>query len=573
MLIYAKRSFDVSPRLMARAIAREVASALALDQERVRRVLIACGQLEQGVADACDAAGELAPAADAAARLFVSCCRGEAAPDYGALSRALAAAADLSTTPVSVRVPEGFAWYALYPESYVEAATVWARSRKTEASVAVLGLRSIGTTLARVVAAALRAEGVRVATCLTVRTSGHPYRRRAALPHGFRPADFHIVVDEGPGASGSSMAAVAETLAEAGADPARVLFLPGHTNGPGHAASEAVRRWWRPERVIPRAAEPRVGGEPLNVALSRLAASFGNSAPVGPPLPFGTEAWLADTRLSRWPRALAPSLETPKRFQRLANGAGVLLRFSGLAVTGVDEARGLLVRATDSHRWQAHGWTAEPWIEGRRLTAADGDDNVIVHHLAPHIAASACETASARDIREGRMRIAAALEAWWEAGGSKRGVTIGPALDHARSHFPGGIQLQAGDGRLAPHKWVRTPLGATHKTDRVGHDRDHTWVGRQALAWDLAGAEIEWELPPHRAALLHAEVRRLTGYAVEPRDRLFYRAGYACFRAAAARTSAAACSGDMRAHLDAAAGWYEEQLVAALAGLASEATS
>jgi hypothetical protein len=78
-----------------------------------------------------------------------------------------------------------------------------------------------------------------------------------------------------------------------------------------------------------------------------------------------------------------------------------------------------------------------------------------------------------------------------------------------------------GDGRLAPHEWVSTPGGRPIKTDCTGHDHDHTIVGPQPLAWDVAGALVEWELdslPLPKDAL------------VDLAELPFYRAAYAAFR-------------------------------------------
>ncbi len=38
------------------------------------------------------------------------------------------------------------------------------------------------------------------------------------------------------------------------------------------------------------------------------------------------------------------------------------------------------------------------------------------------------------------------------------------------------------------------PNGELRKVDGVGHDCDHTLIGRQPVAWDIAGAIVEWQL-------------------------------------------------------------------------------
>ena len=75
----------------------------------------------------------------------------------------------------------------------------------------VVGIRSIGTTLSAVAAAAARARGI-AAERITVRPQGHPYNRTAeftaeqmaAVSRAVSSGASFVVVDEGPGLSGSS---------------------------------------------------------------------------------------------------------------------------------------------------------------------------------------------------------------------------------------------------------------------------------------------------------------------------------------------------------------------------------
>jgi hypothetical protein len=151
---------------------------------------------------------------------------------------------------IVVKVPEGFAFYALFPEQYCAAASAWvsARGAGLSGAVLVVGIRSIGTALSAVVAATLRARGFR-AERLTVRPTGPPFTRRVEAPapelNGLRHA---LIVDEGPGLSGSSMVAVAEWLTSAGVSD--IAFLPGHEEEPGGSASGSC--------VSPRVKVPQV---------------------------------------------------------------------------------------------------------------------------------------------------------------------------------------------------------------------------------------------------------------------------------------------------------------------------
>ena len=73
---------------------------------------------------------------------------------------------------VELRVPEGFAFYALFPEAYAEAARRLALSGPPR----VIGIRSIGTSLGAIAAAALGAPPP-----VTVRPFGDPFARKIAV--------------------------------------------------------------------------------------------------------------------------------------------------------------------------------------------------------------------------------------------------------------------------------------------------------------------------------------------------------------------------------------------------------
>src|SRR5262249_16894970 len=132
--------------------------------------------------------------------------------------------------PRSVRVspPEGFAYYALHPMDFAAIACVG----RYEYCVAVIGIRTIGTALSAMVVAGLHKQGIE-ASRTTVRPEGHPYDRRTSFSpdqlawikqQSQRGAAF-VVVDEGPGLSGSSFLSVGEALKALGVAGDRITFL------------------------------------------------------------------------------------------------------------------------------------------------------------------------------------------------------------------------------------------------------------------------------------------------------------------------------------------------------------
>jgi hypothetical protein len=114
---------------------------------------------------------------------------------------------------LNVKVPEGFEFYALYPEQYCASAVRWAAEHRFVQArrAVVVGIRSIGTTLSVLVTAALDANDWQ-AHRFTIRPSGDAFRRQAVVAGADRgDAERGLIVDEGPGLSGSSMAAVARS--------------------------------------------------------------------------------------------------------------------------------------------------------------------------------------------------------------------------------------------------------------------------------------------------------------------------------------------------------------------------
>ncbi|MDQ0571143.1 hypothetical protein QFZ42_002977 [Variovorax paradoxus] len=220
--------------------------------------LIEAGELVQGLADArFHAAGQRdvrSPEVDAAMALAMAvarlCARSwetsfspeppalESARRQGAPEDALAACEALLSPfeEVDVKQPEGYAFYALYPDGHFVAA-----KRLQCRPWRVIGLRSIGTSLSAMVAVALGD-----AAPLTLRPVGHPFDRRLALGNASlaMPAAHHAIVDEGPGLSGSSMAGVIRQLRNEGVPADHIHLFPGHANGPGVRSGPEVRALW-----------------------------------------------------------------------------------------------------------------------------------------------------------------------------------------------------------------------------------------------------------------------------------------------------------------------------------------
>jgi hypothetical protein len=405
----------------------------------------------------------------------------------------------------------------------------------------VIGIRSIGTALAAVVAAVLRSRRFDV-TDTTIRPSGHPFHRQAALTDMIGEARRALVIDEGPGLSGSSMASVADALVERGFTREAITFFPGHSHGPGPCASHQVRGWWADTvaYVVPWE-RLRLAGWLASDRLAESARSLLGEDLDGPLHDLGAGRWLDAAQAADDVLSIAPRLEQAKWLARGRTGRAVLFKFAGLAAAK-GEGSGLDTMAEQQHRQIAdlahagftivprtivHGWLALPWIDGRPLRARDVDRSMlrilgtyIARAARPPLgrAASLCAVDRLRAIIVCNAR---ALLGNWAA---ECAVRASDALGERISR----CELASyGDGRLAPHEWLASN-GTIIKLDAGGHVNDHTAVGHQAIVWDIAGAAIEWNLGRDALRVLTREA----GAAMAgPEILAYYCSAYAALRA------------------------------------------
>ena len=452
MIVYGEREEEVSTR-----------SLVAEDLNEIRY-----GQLEAGVVDA------LFPDADGLNALVQELRRIAVTEDYGAL-RAL----DLPPR-IRIRPQEGFAYYALYPEQYVRAARRFERERQPSRCV-VVGIRSIGTTLSAAVARALECP----AESVTVRPHGHPFDRRVELRPELRAwlaeraaSAWFLLVDEGPGISGSSFAAVADALSACGVPDERIVFFPSYEPDVASLRSERAKARW---------ARHAVYVEPFDEAAHRPEGALDLSG----------GAWRSLLGAEDVP--VVPAHERRKYLH-----GGVLRKFSGLAHYG--ESR--LARAERLERFVPRaigleeGFLLTQWVEGRPAVGVD-------EHLLDVMAAYLDHLG--RDFRTGR---AASYDKLVEMIRVNTGLEVDPPKDAG--------ELVAVDGRMLPHEWILTAEG-WKKTDALDHHDDHFFPGCQDIAWDIAGASVEFGVD---AELL---LRRIKG--VDVRGRLgFYRTAYLAYR-------------------------------------------
>jgi hypothetical protein len=99
------------------------------------------------------------------------------------------------------------------------------------------------------------------------------------------------------------------------------------------------------------------------------------------------------------------------------------------------------------------------------------------------------------------------------------------------------------DGRMMPHEWLCIDRGDLLKLDAVSHGDNHFFPGPCDIAWDVAGAIVEWEMEGAVRESFVDEYERRSGDAV--RQRLApYLLAYSAFHLGWCRMAALAMQGE-----------------------------
>ncbi|HEX5473084.1 MAG TPA: hypothetical protein VFX12_00370 [Vicinamibacterales bacterium] len=427
---------------------------------------------------------------------------------------------DALPSRLSLRVPEGYAYYGLFPWTYSLSARAWLDAARPRTAVCI-GLRSIGTSLSAAVATTLRREGCDVWTC-TVRPRGHPFDRRLSLGEGLRAiwreraaagARFAIV-DEGPGISGSSFAAAIEAVADVGVPADRIVLFPAWDPDPSQLSCDRARRLWRSHRRYWTDAA-RAGVTPERI--------FGVNAAVD----WSAGRWrahsLGDER--QWPAA-HPRHE---RWKVFAPDVRAVIKFVGLGRYGEraqERAAHLhacgLGPAPDALR---SGFLATAWVDGHPLErgSLDAGRAAIIGRYIGRVAAMFPAERQAGISTLRHMIDVNAREAF----GGEAAATL--AHRHTSPAFLEDAPAAALDARMLPHEWLATD-GGLMKVDALEHHADHFFPGVQDAAWDLAACLEEFDAPGTVfEAMIDACVRASGDAGI--RARLpFFRAAYTAFR-------------------------------------------
>jgi len=403
---------------------------------------------------------------------------------------------------VILRQPEGYAHYALYPESYACAARSLGLSQ-----ACVIGVRSIGTSLSAIVAAAQGAPPP-----LLLRPVGHPFDRQLSLSPSLaalladQPEIPRIVVDEGPGLSGSSFGAITAWLAHAGIPEISINCLPSHDGQPGAMANPSHKG---------RYARIRKATFPFDqlclttkTPAHRMESWFTDL--VGPAI-----APLQDISGGAWRGARgvdAPALPAQERRKFLLHSASgtFLLKFIGLGEIGTHKLRRSQALAAQGLVPEPlglrHGFMIEQWhADAKALPSqAAAPIEAIGRYLG--IRAALFPAQQGADLPS----LAAMARHNTEE-----------ALGHAAAkslHFSTNLPVRAihVDARLHRWEWLALPDGRLLKADALDHSTGHDLIGCQDAAWDIAGAAVEFDLTGEEVENLRRIVGGFAGIEINP---------------------------------------------------------
>ncbi len=401
---------------------------------------------------------------------------------------------------IPFKAAEGFAHYAVYPETYLSAAN------GLPPQCMVIGLRGIGLPLA-----AIAAIGANTRRMFSLRPVGHPFDRRIFASGELQDAvrrhknDF-AVVDEGPGLSGSSFIATSEFLRSCGASMDRIHFLPSHSGDLGPRSSALSRQRWRCARRHIAEFDDVFALRERRTSLASWVADITGNEPGG----------VEDISAGRWralrhaPDAYPPCFPQQERRKYLVRGptGAYLLKFNGLGAYGA-------VKAAQAHALadagfspntfgERYGFLVSRWVDGAHAWSPTRGE--LIEHLAAYLSFrmqrfSGGEGASLSQLLQ--MATHNAAESLGE-GAAKQFARWKGVLDALqRRCIP-----MAVDGRLHAWEWLCDETGRALKTDAVDHHATHDLIGCQDISWDIAGAVTEFQLDDAERKELLGRLRR-----------------------------------------------------------------
>lgn len=499
MIVYRKSEEEcVTSDLVWEVAALAEKTGAGAGHDAATELLMETGRLEAGITDAifpdADGVNELSMAARRAtimaAHAFIASWEGRpkaAARWTSELSRALEGICVMPLPwKIRTRIPEGFVHYGLFPEVYIKAAKDFFNAQRPQEAVC-LGLRSIGTSLSAVVAATLEDMGCKVRS-FTLRPKGHPFSRKARLSEPLETAVKNmgrpfLIVDEGPGLSGTSFASAAKKISSLGVPDQDIFLFPSwNPDASSFISVEAREIWGRHEKFV-------ASFEDLWVRSGRLA----KEASVGP--------CLVDISAGMW-RSLFykddsdyPASHPRHESRKYLSEGSVLLKFAGHGRYGrkkfarasalAEAGYGLPVSGLCSGFLKTNFVPARP-LSGNEL------NQVLLDEMAGYLAFIKRSFPAARGMEYDEFVQMASKNITLGLG--KDWAQKASGLEQMKGVYAGGEPVEI-DGRMLPVEWLLTERGYK-KADTLDHHADQFFPSSQDISWDLASAIVEFDMNP-----------------------------------------------------------------------------
>jgi hypothetical protein len=543
MIMYGDQHRHEDPLRLIRQLHQHCNSLLHCSlhdaQDRSTSLLISCGELAQGLLDAqFYAAGqdEWTPLAEHCAALMrlaastaVDGCQDEVVKKLRSELECIQAL-DIPES-ITIKTPEGFAFYAVYPELYAFAAAGIEPRNRPEI---VIGLRSIGISLAAVVAHRFGSTAMLV----TLRPTGHPYDRTINLGPKLlarllaNASGRYGIVDEGPGLSGSSFMAVADWLIQRGVKPEQLDFFPSHAGEPGSKASDSHRSLWQnSHRHV-------FGFEAIACdVLKKTGAGFGQTTPSAPWRDLSGGKW-RDILFAQGDLFPPCNLFLERRKYLSAAEEPGLAKFAGLGQYGqLLFARAKLLSSADlipPVRDLRRGFILSDWLtdavpllKPRALTPFDRSalleqvarylEYLVIYFPANQPGANANSLCKMAEFNLSQV-----------LSEDLRGLFSD--YDEQRDVFDQMSRPIGTDNKMQPWEWLRQPDGKWLKADALEHHADHCCIGAQDVAWDVAGAICELEMTADESISLIERLSPHSKICRSPAAFEFYQICYIAFQ-------------------------------------------
>jgi hypothetical protein len=509
MLVYGDIERLEKPVAARASIARLMMACSELEPGRERheslvKAFIATGELVQGLADRefdLKGADDVSKIQDAGAKLLLGQAQAILQSWRNGFDGLLPLPENWRTAlghldsgeQVRMKRGEGYAFYALYPETYIEAAS---KSKLTPETI-VIGIRSIGIGLAALVSAAIGAR-----PAYSLRPIGNPYERGVRVTSKLSRcmlanprADFAIV-DEGPGLSGSSFGSVADWLEANGVARDRIHFFPSHAGDPGpHASAPHRTRWKQGQRHVIGFDDAILNSPWQKHRLQTWVTDL-----------VGRANWSCrDLSGGAW-RAVRyddPSLWPPsyrqmekRKFLMQAEDRAWHVKFAGLYESEDKVRRGsLLAEAgfTPKVAGACYGFIVERWVDGASLDSVNVSKRAMVDHLGRYLSFRARHFPRPGGGASIQTLCDMAICNVETAVGAKSAEKLRPLVG-SPGRLCRNLHRVDTDNRLHPWEWLITGDQKLVKTDALDHNSAHDLVGCQDVAWDVAGACVEFDL-------------------------------------------------------------------------------